>query len=227
MLGLRPGERALVVAAHPDDETLGMAGTIAALTGYGVEVDVIAVACLSGPMYGGTSDADIRCTEFRDACAVLGASGTIGWVDDERAANPGAHLGALVAVIEESLAASTPAAMFIPTGGHHQDHRAVHHAGLAAVRPGHRANRPLPRLILGFDGPEDRIWLSAGLDRPVAVDITTTMTIKQKALLCYPSQIRQDPHPRSVEKIQALDQAAGAARGVQAAELFALYRMEV
>ncbi len=225
MLGLRAGDQALVVAAHPDDETLGMAGTIATMSDLGIQVEVLAVACASAPMLGGISDSATRHSEFRDACEVLGVTGAIAWTDDARAANPGAFPVELVALIEDALARTAPAALFIPAGGHHQDHSAVHRAGLAAVRPGRRTGRPLPRIILGFDGPEDRIWLNAGLDRPVMVDITNAAPAKAKALLCYGSQLRQDPHPRSLEKIQALDKAAGAACDVHAAEMFALYRM--
>jgi LmbE family N-acetylglucosaminyl deacetylase len=181
-------------------------------------------------MYGGRSDAPVRRGEFDAACDVLGVGDReIAWVDDDRAADPAAHLPDLIALIETgaraSLAASRPAALFIPAGGHHQDHQAVHLAALAAIRPGPRAGRPLPRIVLGYDGPEDRVWTTAAMPRPVMVDITPTLPAKTTALGCYASQMRDDPHPRSLEKIHALDRAAGAALGTRAAERFALYRM--
>lgn len=230
MFGLYPGDRALVVGAHPDDETVGMAGTIAAMTGYGIQVDALAVACVTAPMYGGSSDTRTRLDEFHEACDVLGVDRRrVAWLDDERATSPSAHLPELVALIESgpdvSLAVSRPAALFIPAGGHHQDHQAVHLAALAAVRPGFRAGRPLPRVVLGYDGPEDRAWLAGPSPRPVLVDITPMLQTKAKALACYRSQLREDPHPRSVEKIQAQDCAAGAEVGAPAAERFAVYRM--
>ncbi|TDD31235.1 GlcNAc-PI de-N-acetylase [Actinomadura sp. KC06] len=230
MFGLQPPDRVLVVAAHPDDETLGMGGTIAALTDAGIGVDVLAVACTSGVMHGGVSDTEVRSREFDRACTVLQvARRRLAWIDTDRAHGLPSWPAEIVRLIESgeevSLAASRPAALFLPAGGHHHDHRAVHAAALAAVRPGHRPDRPLPKLVAGYDGPEDRCWSTADAARPLVVDISDYTPTKTKALRCYASQLRDDPHPRSLAKVTALDLAAGAVIGVQAAERFALYRM--
>jgi LmbE family N-acetylglucosaminyl deacetylase len=228
--GLSAGDSVLVVSAHPDDETLGMGGAIAALTAAGVSVDVLAVACLSGPMYGGVSDAAVRAAEFADACDALGVAGRrIAWTDTGQAAAPWLHVTELVTLIEAgpgpSLAVTRPVALFIPAGGHHQDHRAVHEAGLAATRPGGCESRPAPPIVAGYDGPEDRAWTGCGQRRPVVIDTTAAWPVKHKALECYASQLRLAPHPRSIEMIRAQDQATGAAIGTGAAEAFVPYRM--
>lgn len=126
-----------------------------------------------------------------------------------------------------SLATTRPALLLVPTAEcHHQDHLAVHHAALAAVRPGHRPGRPLPRVVAGYDGPEDQTWRAAGAARPVVIDTSSVAEVKQKALRCYASQLREPPHPRSIAAIEVLDRAAGAAIGASSAERFALYRMQ-
>ncbi|MFD0396489.1 PIG-L deacetylase family protein [Kitasatospora sp. NPDC127121] len=231
MFNPAPGDRALVVAPHPDDESLGLAGTIAKLTGHGVRVDVLAVALTSGPMHGGHSDATTRTREFTDACDVLGVKArTIAWVDDPRAANPAAHLPDLVQLIEAgpvaSLATSRPHVLFLPAAdAHHQDHQAVHAAGLAAARPALARHRHVPWTVLGYDGPEDRAYLAPKTTRPLIVDTSSHWPAKRKALECYATQLRLAPHPRSLEKIHAQDEAAGAAIGTGLAERFAIYRM--
>ena len=231
LLGLSEANSVLVVAAHPDDETLGLGGTIAAFTGAGIEVDVLVIACLTGPMYLGVSDAADRAAEFAAACDALGVldAGRSPGPTMTGQRRPGRYLTDLVTLIEAgpgpSLAATRPAALFVPAGGHHQDHDVVCRAALAAARPGGCAGRPVPRLVAGYDGPEDRAWLALGQSRPLAVDTSAAWPAKRKALECYPSQLRPAPHPRSIEKIHAMDQAAGAVTGTETAETFALYRM--
>jgi LmbE family N-acetylglucosaminyl deacetylase len=232
MFGLHPGDHALVIAPHPDDETLGPGGTVATLTRHGVIVDVLAIACTSETMHGGISDPQVRVGEFDAACTVLGVRNRlVAWIDTEQARCPSSHVRDLIALIETgqcpSLATTAPALVLLPTAEcHHQDHLAVHQAALAAVRPGHRHARPLPRIVAGYDGPEDQAWRASAAARPIVVDTTAVAEVKDKALRCYASQLRKEPHPRSLGSIEALDRAAGAAIGADRAERFALYRME-
>lgn len=229
MFNLSPGDRVLVVAPHPDDETLGPGGTIAALTQAGVTVDVLAITC--GP--GDASDPRVRLREFDAACTVLGVRNRqLAWPSDDPLHPVALRTSELVALIESgdgpSLATTRPALLLVPAAEcHHQDHLAVHRAALAAVRPGHRPGRPLPRIVAGYDGPEDQAWRAAGAARPVVVDTSLVMEVKQKALRCYASQLREHPHPRSIAAIEALDRACGTGIGTSSAERFALYRMEV
>jgi LmbE family N-acetylglucosaminyl deacetylase len=231
LLDLVPGDGILVVAPHCDDETLVAGGTLARLASTGARVHVLVACCETLATDDGCCPADVRAAELNAACEVLGvADYRIAWKDVPQAANPGAYLTELITLIERgpgiSLAACRPRLVIIPNGtAHHQHHRAVHDAALAAARPGGAGSRWVPSVVLGYDGPEDRSWLAAGASRPLAVDITGFARVKEKALRCYASQLRNAPHPRSPEKIAALDEAAGAVIGTLAAERFAVYRM--
>ncbi|MGC5000719.1 PIG-L deacetylase family protein [Streptomyces sp. DT195] len=224
ILGLTPADGVLVVSPHLDDEALGAGGTIARLTAAGIDVHVLAVACRTHP----GSDPNTRSAEFDEACTVLGVtSHHTAWIDTDAATNPGAHMAELVHLIEAgpriSLRALRPAALLIPAAGSfHQDHRAVHAAALAAARPSAHA----PRIVLGYVGPEDAAWAQpTPALRPLAVDISTVWEVKAKALSCYGSQLRQSPHPRSLDIIRALDTAAGSSVGTEMAELLTVYRL--
>lgn len=231
MLDLVPGDGVLAVAPHCDDETLGAGGTLARLAAAGARVHVLVACCETLATDDMCCPADVRAAELDAACEVLGvASHRIAWTDVPQAADPGAHLTELITLIERgpavSLAACRPRLMLIPNGAaHHQHHRAVHKAALAAARPGGAGSRWVPPAVLGYDGPEDQCWLAADASRPLAVDITGFSSVKEKALRCYASQLRDAPHPRSPEKIAALNEAAGAVIGTRAAERFAVYRM--
>ena len=175
--------------------------------------------------------AAVRRNEFEAACDVLGVAGRrIAWVDDDRARNPAAHLPELVTLIESGpgpcLRTVRPHALLIPAGGsHHQDHQAVHQAARAAARPGAGGQLRPPRVVLGFEGPEDRAWGRGSEVWSVVVDTTDAWPVKAKALGCYSSQLREDPHPRSTSRIHALDVALGAGIGAGTAERFLPYRM--
>lgn len=230
MFGLSPGDHVLAVAPHPDDETLGAGGTIARLTAAGIHVHVLAVACLTQPRWGTPTDSRLRHEEFNAACDVLGVSGRqIAWSDDPRAGDLAGHVAELVCLIEAgpdlSLAALEPAALLIPAAGAvHQDHQVVHQAGYAAARPS-GALRHWPRMVLGFHGPEDHAW-SLQFPRPsVWVDVTGTAAVKDKALKCYARELRDGDHPRSLDRIRAIDAAVGAGCGAERAEAFVAYRM--
>lgn len=228
VFGLGAGDVVLVVAPHPDDETLGAGGTVARLTMAGADVHVLAVTCRTAPMWGGHSDPALRIKEFHAACDLLGVSGRhIAWVDDERGTHLEGHSRDLVELIESgsatSLEALNPQALLIPVAdGFHHEHRAVHHAGLAAARLG-GADKPTPRIVLGFCGP-DECWTVDGTGR-VHVDITHTWRLKEAALAAYGSQLRPAPHPRNIDAINIRDAATGLRAGVALAEAFVPYRM--
>ncbi|MQS38310.1 PIG-L deacetylase family protein [Streptomyces katsurahamanus] len=224
VFGLPPGSTVLVVAPHPDDETLGAGGTIARLTAAQIGVHVLVIACRSHP----GSDPVVRARELVQACTVLGvASHHIAFTGSPAATDPGARMAELVHLIESgpglSLRTLRPAGLLIPAdGSFHQDHRAVHDAAVAAARPSEYA----PALVLGYRGPEDTLWTSqAGARGTVAVDTSGVSETKAKALSAYTTQMRSAPHPRSPETIAALDRAAGASAGTIMAELLVPYRL--
>ncbi|MFJ8856087.1 PIG-L deacetylase family protein [Streptomyces sp. NPDC102437] len=230
MLGLNPGDHVLAVAPHPDDETLGAGGTIARMTAAGINVHVLAVACMTQPRWGTPTNSRLRYEEFHAACDVLGVSGrTIVWSDDSRATNLAGHSADLVRLIEAgpdlSLTALEPAALLIPAAGSvHQDHQVVHQAAYAAARPS-GSLRHWPQMVLGFHGPEDHAWSPAPPRATVWVDITSTAAVKDKALACYARELRDHDHPRSLGQIRAADSVAGAGCGTERAEVFVAYRM--
>lgn len=175
LFGLRPGDRAMVIAPHPDDETIGPGGTIARLAAEGVEVHVLCVTVRAAKMWGGASEPTVRYAEFDKACAALGVTrSTIAWVDETGELDISTRQRALVDLIERneevSLATVRPQALLIPSsGGFHQDHQAVHRAAFAAARVQPEGLKPTPRLVLGYRG-----WRTAGPPRTSRGGCTST-----------------------------------------------------
>ena len=226
--GLAPGEAALAVATHPDDETLGAGGTLHRLAVAGIRTYVLIITCPRPPA-GRPCPTATRVAEFGAACDALGVTGrTLAWAGGDAGTAPGTHLRDLVTLIESgpqvSLEAVRPALLLIPSAaGFHQDHHDVHRACFAAARPS-GSQGLAPRIVLGYAGPEDA-WTRAAEPQAVYVDTTASWPAKQQALTCYRSQLRDDSHPRSICRIRAIDTAAGAAVGAGMAERFTAYRM--
>jgi len=225
VFGFGRGTTVLVLAPHPDDETLGAGGTIARLTADGATVHVLAVACPTGPMWGGHSNPAVRVKEFHAACDIFGvAERTVAWSGEEARHLHPRDLLELVETGPLGTCQLRPDLLLIPTAcGFHQDHQAVHHAGMATARLG-GTDKPTPRMVLGYTGP-DECWTTIGEPHRVYVDTTNVWPIKHRALQAYASQLRPPPHPRSIDAIRTLDAAAGLHIGAGMAECFVAYRM--
>lgn len=228
--GLTPGQQVLVVAAHPDDETLGCGGTIARLVADGVDVHVLAVTVRAAPMWGAESTPITRLREFRVACDALGVMRrAVAWVDHTGTLDIAARPRAVVELIERheqvSLRAVRPDALLIPAaGGFHQDHQVVHRAAFAAARVHGRGPQHTPPLVLGFRGVEDH-WSACTEPWWCHVDTSEHWASKEDALRCYASQLRGEGHPRCVDHIRTVDAAAGGVLGWRYAESFVPYRL--
>ncbi len=136
--------RVAVCAAHPDDEVLGVGGTLALLVGAGVQVQLVAVtdgdASHPGSTVLGPAElAAARVEESRHALAALGAGAattTRLGLPDGRVAE---HEDELTAVLTAALG-GVDAVLTTWTGDGHPDHEAV---GRAAVAAGARLGLPV------------------------------------------------------------------------------------
>lgn len=221
----------LVVAAHPDDELLGCAGTLArhAQAGDRVEIVIMAegAASRSGAADRGTHAAELDRLRgaARKAAGIVGAGipEFFGLPDNRM---DGEVLLDVVQRLEETIGRVRPTIVYT----HHRgdvniDHDVTHRAVITACRPlpGHAVTR-----ILAFETPSSTEWMSAASAAPFApnwfVDISDTLETKLAALKCYEAEMRPFPHPRSCEAVEHLARWRGATAGFAAAEAFMLVR---
>lgn len=208
--------RILVVAAHPDDETLGCGGTITKLTASGHEVHV---AILSE----GRGDIAAVQAQGREAAQVLGVKEVVvcGLPDQVFDTLP---LLDVVKVIEGLLEKVGPTTVFTHHGGDlNLDHQIVHRAVLTAARP---MTGSSVRSIYAYEVPSSSDWAFHRFE-PVFqpnffVDISETLDTKLAALAKYEAEAREFPHPRSSEAIRAAALRWGSSVGCPAAEAFEL-----
>jgi LmbE family N-acetylglucosaminyl deacetylase len=127
----------VVVAPHPDDETLGLGATIAQLVASGVDVRVVSVSDGGGPQTGATPmDRNrmqaIRKHELRRATGVLSASPplSLGLPDGRLADYEDRLTDSLVEILKDSAVRPWCAATW--RGDGHPDHESVGRAAAAA-----------------------------------------------------------------------------------------------
>ncbi|MBI4142990.1 PIG-L family deacetylase [Candidatus Uhrbacteria bacterium] len=219
----------LVVAAHPDDEVLGCAGTVAKW----VRAGATAHALILGE--GETSRAATRAEglqrttslgELKDAAQA--AAQTLGVASVRMLHFPDNRFDTmplldLVKAIEGVIAELRPDTILTHHHGDlNVDHRRTFEAVLVACRPLPGAS---VRTVLSFETPSATEWSVPPTFAPTcSVDIAQTLAVKLDALRKYDREMRPFPHPRSYEAIEALATWRGAAAGVHAAEAFEVVR---
>ena len=211
--------KVLVIAAHPDDEVLGVGGTVARHVDAGDEVTLL-VAVAGGLLHDRDGSGRAR-REARAAAAELG-------VADLRLLDlPDQRLDTLCLVdivtpLEEAVASLRPEIVYLQWGGDiNKDHKLLFEAALVALRPMERSIRE----ILAFDTVSSTEW---GYPRNFVpdtwIDVSAQVERKMAALACYASEMRAFPHPRSAESIRAKMTATGAQACLPAAEAFMTIR---
>ncbi len=217
--------RALVIAPHPDDEVLGVGGTIHRLAAAGDDVTVAIVTKGWEPLFP-TSQVDQVRREARAANEILGTR-TIEFLD-----LPVTKLHALAehelnATFEKLVSSVEPEWVFIPfAADRHEDHRQVFDASMVALRPA--AGRPPVRKILAYETVSETHWTAAGIEPVFApqmfIDVSDHLSAKLDALKCYQSQVQPFPSSRSIESVSALARWRGSTVGMKAAEAFCVIR---
>jgi N-acetylglucosamine malate deacetylase 1 len=219
----------LVIAAHPDDETLGCGGTMARFAQEGKAVHVAFVADGVGARRAnGLLEPETLAAHrlaATNACAVLGAlPPRFGDFPDNKLDT--VPLLEIVQYIEGLISTCRPDTILTHhCGDLNIDHQLVHRAVVTACRP--QAGHPVTTLLF-FETPSSTEWQSPGTGPAFMpnwfVDITGTLDNKIQAAQCYESELRPWPHPRSVLGIEHLACWRGATVGADAAEAFMLGR---
>ena len=227
--------RILVVAAHPDDEVLGMGGTLKKISkGNYVEVLFLADGITARKRGGHVNSSEYSITErqraamgeeiekrkrhAKRALSILGVKKMrfLDLPDNELDLVP---FLSLVKEVEKDIQRTGCDTIFT----HHRDdlnidHRFAYEAAVTAARPleGSSVNAVFSfESISASDGRQSHSF------RPnLIIDITKELPLKIKALAEYKNEIRRFPHPRSKESLKNIAGRWGSLYGYRAAEAF-------
>jgi LmbE family N-acetylglucosaminyl deacetylase len=214
----------LVVAAHPDDEVLGCGGTIARHVHEGDTVSVVYMADGVTSRSHSTRDVPTERQQASDAAKkILGISHccTLDYSDNRLDSYP---LLELVQEMEALIVRFAPEVIYTHHAGDlNVDHRVTQAAVLTAFRPMPNAS---VREIYAFEVMSSSDWNPGAIPfmPQVFVDISGFMEKKRLALNAYAAEMRESPHSRSMEHLEALSVHRGHSVGLPYAEAFMLLR---
>lgn len=217
----------LAVVAHPDDETLGVGGTLAKHIQNGDRVLVCIVADGVRARSKVKSDIKLQINCAKKACSALGINKVVflGFRDQHLDAFP---LLKITKKIEEVVVKFKPDILYTHYYGDlNMDHRITFEAVMVASRP----YSSTVKKIMCFETPSSTEWnipVKYTFAPNVYENIHKTLDLKLKALSEYSktafNEVKDFPYPRSVEAVKSLAKHRGSAAGFMSAEAFVLIR---
>lgn len=160
-----PGKTALVLAPHPDDESIGCGATLGLHAANGGSVEI--VWC--------TSDGEPRDSEAAAAAKVLNASFTVNLKYPVESLQSQSGLPDKLAALFDK---RKPDMVFIPFAlDNHVDHRGLNAALVSLAK-----KRSFPFMIYAYP-----VWFP--LHPNVLIDAASRWQIKEQAIKCYASQL--------------------------------------
>lgn len=221
--------RALLVFAHPDDEVLGCGGTAARLSEEGWEVHALilgeGVTSRDRARDRSSREGEISALKGQalEAASILGIR-EVNLLDFPDNRFDSVPLLELVKAVEDSVSRLKPSWIFT----HHPDDLNVDHQ--LTFKATITAARPLPgssvKGVYACEVLSSSEWGYGRTFRPNAYFPLEERHLRAKveALKRYSGELREYPHPRSPEAVEALCRKRGTEVGCPLAEAFELVR---
>lgn len=207
----------LVIAAHPDDEVLGMGGTIKKMSKMKNKVHLCVVSEGASAQYKDKKMIKQRQESCIKSSKILGIS-KIDFLDfQDMRLDDIPHLE-INQALEKIISKIKPKFVFTtPNNDLNKDHSIVFESSLVATRP---HNTKVKKLI-SYEIP--------GLTNSPFIpnlyeNIFSELKIKIEAFKCYKSEVNKFPHPRSIEVINSISKIRGMESGLKNAEAFKIIR---
>ena len=216
--------KTIVIAPHPDDEVLGVGGTLLRRKAEGAKVAWLIVTAIS--VQSGWSEEKVkqRADEIKRITELFGFDEvfTLNFSTTQLDRVP---MSDLVDGISEIFRSFKPEEVFVPHPSDvHTDHRVVFDAAASCTK---WFRCPSVKRVLAYETLSETdfgLCTDKGFRPNVFVDVEPFLDGKLRAMDIYASELGAFPFPRSHEAIRALATLRGAASGFKVAEAFELLR---
>lgn len=218
-------KKVLVIAPHPDDETLGCGGTLLKHKASGDKIHWLIVTGIDEEAGYSAKRISTRSQEIKTVSTMYGFDSVVNLnLPTTRLDIIPMHQ--LVEMIGDAILKIMPEILYVPFSGDvHTDHQVVFQA-VAACSKWFRFGSI--KRILAYETLSETDFAispeSNAFAPNVFVDINECLQEKLQIMQIYKSEMGLFPFPRSEKAIIALSQIRGAAAGCEAAEAFMLLK---
>lgn len=217
-------KKVLVIAAHPDDEILGVGGTISKLTKLGKQVDVLIFTDGSSTQYlDNNSLLEDKFLEAKLAMSKVGANLLKRLDFPDMRLDTIAHVEKNISLTQIIANGDYDTVFVQNVSDINKDHKELFESTVVACRP--YPNQKVKHLLSYYVNSSTE-WGNILLDNPfkpnVFIDISETISEKLQAMSEYKTELRDYPHPRSLEAIENSSKYFGNMVGIRYAEAFKL-----
>ncbi len=208
----------LVIAAHPDDEILGLGGTLLKHADLQDEISVCIVTKTYPPEWTNEYHA-IKKKEAEKVDKLLQISKRI-YLDFRTVELNCLPHGKITKEIQKVIEEINPDVVYTHFGGDlNKDHQIVFESVMVATRP---ISKKMD--LICFETPSSTEWNNISFNPNFYVEIGAYIEKKIAAFAVYESEVKKYPHPRSKESIRILAQKRGIEISCEFAEAFKIVR---
>lgn len=222
-------KRALIIAAHPDDEILGCGGLISKYQALGVIFKILFIGEGSTCRFEEPKSNEALMEIKKRNSSAIRSLKSLGIVDVEFNNLPCGRLDqvpiiSINKIIEKAISSFLPDTVITHSPyDANNDHKIVFNATIMATRPG---VQNVVNKVMSYEVLSSSEWAYVQTFTPNYFEELTEKDVESKwqALSYYETEIKNYPFPRSRDGVRALAMIRGMQSGVQFAEAFHLIR---
>jgi len=216
--------KTMVIAPHPDDETLGLGGTLLRRLAEGYEIAWLIVTKVSVEEGWSTEVVQRRNSEIARVANLYNFKRIyqLNYATTRLDQYP---MSGLVNDISEIFNDFLPEELFVPHRGDvHTDHQFTYDAAVSCTK---WFRHPSIKRVLAYETLSETDFglnVDQRFSPNIFIDVEKYIEQKINIMNIYASEIHEFPFPRSEEAIRSLAKVRGASSGFMAAEAFQLLR---